>query len=72
MWLETNFELHTTSLIAARRMEDSLLSRTKCFPFVDIEGSKTPAGGTMPPEAVVAKKPDLVIIDRKKNPLSLY
>ena len=49
------------------------LDREKFVVYVDIEGSKTAAGGTMPPEAAVTNlKPDIVILDRKTKTLSIF
>ena len=49
------------------------LDRDKFSVYADIEGSKTAAGGTIPPEVMVTNlKPDLVVIDRKKKSVSIF
>ena len=45
-------------------------SKFKCY--IDIEGSQTSAGGTLPPNLVVSTlKPDIVIIDKASKTVSI-
>ena len=49
------------------------LDHTKFKVYVDIEGSQTAAGGTLPPEVLVTNlKPDIVIIDRKTKTVEIF
>ena len=49
------------------------LDHTKFKAYVDIDGSQTPAGGTLPPEVLVTNlKPDIVIIDRKSKEVEIF
>ena len=49
------------------------LDQTKFKVYVDIEGSQTAAGGTLPPDVLVTNlKPDIVIIDRKSKAVEIF
>ena len=51
----------------------SCLDRDKFTAYVDIDGSKTPAGGTIPPQMLVTNlKPDIVILDKKSKKISIF
>ena len=51
----------------------SCLNKEKFQVYVDLEGSKTPAGGTIPPSVVVTNlKPDIVIIDKEKKTVDIF
>ena len=52
---------------------DKCLDLEKFVCFVDIEGRKTPAGGTLPPKVIVTTlKPDIVIIDNKTKEVNIF
>ena len=47
------------------------LEKFKCY--IDLEGFKTPAGGTLPPSLVVSNlKPDIVVLDRKNKTVDIF
>ena len=49
------------------------LDREKFKCFIDLDGHRTGAGGTIPPSLVVTlQKPDIVIIDQKTKSVSLF
>ena len=51
----------------------SCLDQDKYKIYVDVEGSQTAAGGTIPPEILVTTlKPDVVIIDRKSKKVDIF
>ena len=52
---------------------DKCLDKEKFECFIDIEGSKRPGGGTLPPKVIVtALKPDIVIIDNKTKSVNIF
>ena len=49
------------------------LDTSKYTCYVDIEGSQTPAEGTLPPNVLVTNlKPDIVIMDKSKKTVSIF
>ena len=47
------------------------LEKFKCY--FDLEGFKTPAGGTLPPSLVVSNlKPDIVVLDQKNKTVDIF
>ena len=51
----------------------SCLDQDKYKVYVDIEGSRTTPGGTLPPDVLVSNlKPDIVVLDKKKKEVHIF
>ena len=53
--------------------ENQELKKQKYTCYIDLEGSQTSAGGTIPPNLVVTTlKPDVVIIDKSNKTATIF